>query len=65
MRYALAFAGLATMAAAAPMKMAEDSDYTMYSGYTPYSSYEPYKAAVEKMAEKMQMGGGVSVAHRI
>lgn len=52
MRYALALASLASIAAAAPMKQAGDNRYI---GYVPYAGYKPYSAAVEAEAAKMNM----------
>lgn len=53
MRYALAFAGLAAMAVAAPIEMGTDRSYGTYD---PYKSYAPYSAAVEAEAAKIQTG---------
>lgn len=51
MHYALTLAGLATMAAAAPMMMSGDN---WYASYAPYASYNLYSAAAE--AEAMTNG---------
>jgi hypothetical protein len=52
MRYALAIAGLAALAAAAPIKQAGDN---WYVSYVPYAGYKPYSGAVEAEAAKMNM----------
>jgi hypothetical protein len=53
MHYAFILAGLATLVAAAPLKMADDGKYVSYK---PYASYVPYSSAVDEMAKKMQNG---------
>ena len=42
-----------------PMKMAEDTDYTLYASYKPYSKYGPYHSAVDEAAAKMDMAMGM------
>lgn len=52
MHYALTIAGLAALAAAAPIKQAGDN---WYVSYVPYAGYNPYSGAVEAEAAKMNM----------
>lgn len=52
MRYALALASLAGLAAAAPIKQAGDN---WYISYAPYSTYGGYPAAVDGEAAKTNM----------
>jgi hypothetical protein len=54
MHYALAFAGLTVIVAAAPMQnMAADINYKKYQSYTPYTNYSPYPKAVDEAAANM------------
>jgi hypothetical protein len=53
MLYALALAGLATMAAAAPMTMPGDN---WYVSYKPYANYGSYRSAVVAETSKMTKG---------
>lgn len=53
MHYAIALAGLAAMAAAAPIDTTAGGSY---GNYNPYKSYGIYAATTEAEAAKMQMG---------